>query len=388
MIRDLRLFIEPQLWAEEGTIYFREAYLYGFKTIFKPELGYYSLLPRTFSYVSSLLPLETVPMFMILFSLSIWLVPHILISLSQNERLHSFKNKIICSFTLILLTGPSEEIFLNSINLHFVVPWILILIGMDNLNQISKARNILYVFLSWIALLNGPVAIFVLPIYIYLVLSQKKYKFLIFSLFPVLIQIYSIFILNNNNSLHNRFSFSMEEFNLVYFYRILLGSFVGEIGSRYSILNLIDIQSWIKLKNVLFLFFTGLVLFAIKERDKFASSLMIGSATVSILTYIFAVNPKYPDLLIGGGRYFYLPNTMLVIGYLFFCFKKVNFRIPATLIYVIPIILSLFSSGISYFNKSSYCLDCASWKTEVHQNFRQNKKIQISPKGWIIDFNQ
>ncbi|WP_061296221.1 hypothetical protein [Leptospira interrogans] len=387
MIRDIRLFIEPQLWAEEGTIYFREAYLYGFKTIFKAEFGYYSLLPRTFSYVSNLFPLETVPMFMILFSLFVWLVPHILIGLSRNERLHSFKNKTICSL-ILLLTGPSDEIFLNSINLHFVTPWILILIGMDNLNRISKARSVLYVFLSWVSLLNGSVSIFVLPTYIYLILSQKKYKFLIFSLFPVLIQLYSIFIFNNNNSFHDRFSFSMEEFNLIYYYRVLLGSFVGEIGSRYSILNLIEIQSWIKLKTVLFLFFTGLVLFVIKERNKFASSLMIGSVTVSILMYIFALNPKYPNLLIGGGRYFYLPNTMLIIGYLFFCFKKVDFKIPATLIYVIPIILSLFSSGVAYFNKSRYCSDCASWKTEVRQNFRQNKKIQIAPRGWIIDFNQ
>lgn len=387
IIRDLRLFIDPQLWAEEGTIYFREAYFYGFKTIFKVELGYYSLLPRIFSYISAQFPLETVPMFMILFSLFVWLVPHILIGLSRNERLYSFKNKTICSL-ILLLTGPSDEIFLNSINLHFVTPWILILIGMDNLNRISKARSVLYVFLSWVSLLNGAVSIFVLPIYVYFVLSQKKYKFLVFSLLPTFIQFYSIFILNNDYSLQNRFSFSMEEFHLIYYCRTLLGSFLGEIGSAYSIFNLIEIQTWIKLKNGFFLFFIGLILFSIREKEKFASSLMIGSVIVSILTYISALNPKYPDLLIGGGRYFYLPNTMLVIGYLFFCFKKVDFKIPATLIYVIPIILSLFSSGVAYFNKSRYCSDCASWKTEVRQNFRQNKKIQISPKGWVIDFNQ
>ncbi|RHX88345.1 hypothetical protein [Leptospira stimsonii] len=386
LFRDIRLFITPRLWAEEGTIYFREAFFGGFKSIFEPSLGYYSFFPRTFSYIASLFPIEMAPLIMTIFSLSIWLIPHILIGLSKNEYLLSYRNKTICSLVLIL-TAPSDEIFINSINLHFLTPWILILIGIDNFQKVSKTQTVIYLILIWLSILNGPVAMFVLPIYAYFILSQKKIKFLFISMLPVLIQLFCIINYDSKNSIYDRFDFSLKEFGQVFYYRTLIYPYLGSFSVPHSLFNLIGMQKILNFQNTIFIFYLCFILYSIYKKNKFTSSLLLGSLIVSILTYASALNPKYPGLLIGGDRYFYLPNTMISIGHLFFILQENRIMRFTASFSLLLILLCLYSSGTEYITKSPYCSDCANWKTEVQQNFKTSKKIEIWPKGWSIDFN-
>ncbi|TGL77308.1 hypothetical protein EHQ83_12420 [Leptospira yasudae] len=387
MFRDFRLFIYPRLWAEEGTIYFQEAYTLGFKTIFESKLGYYSLFPRTFSYFATFFPLEFVPLVMTSLTMLIWLLPHVLISISKNKYLLLDKNKILFSLILII-TSPSDEIFLNSINLHFLTPWILLLIGLDDLGQVSKKRKIFYMILAWLSILNGAVAIFVIPVYAYLLIIQKEYKFLSFSMSVTVIQIFCILSYSDANSIHDRFGFSLKEFSQTFYLRTLVNPYLGEINDTYSILNLIGIFNIPKGKNfVIFLLFC-FFLYAIKRKNFFSAALIIGCLSVSLLTYSTTLNSKNQGLLLGSGRYFYLPNTMLSISFLLFAFQEIKLKKLKTLIYSLPLLLLIYSSGKEYFRTSPYCSECANWKTEVQENFKANRKIEIWPKGWVIDLNK
>lgn len=54
-------FFQPQLFVEDGTVFFRDDYELGFYAIFKPYAGYLHLLPRLVAYGASLAPLEVRP---------------------------------------------------------------------------------------------------------------------------------------------------------------------------------------------------------------------------------------------------------------------------------------------------------------------------------------
>lgn len=47
------LLVRPQFWAEDGSIFFREAYCFGPNSLFNPYQGYYHLVPRLTALLSS-----------------------------------------------------------------------------------------------------------------------------------------------------------------------------------------------------------------------------------------------------------------------------------------------------------------------------------------------
>src|SRR5215813_4397031 len=54
----------PQLWAEEGSVYFKNAYEEPWlMTVFTPAGGYLVIFPRLIAWAGTLLPLSRVPAF-------------------------------------------------------------------------------------------------------------------------------------------------------------------------------------------------------------------------------------------------------------------------------------------------------------------------------------
>src|SRR6266849_1786619 len=51
----------PQFWAEDGSLFFHDALLHGFRPLFEPYNGYHNLVPRLLALVLAPVPVVHAP---------------------------------------------------------------------------------------------------------------------------------------------------------------------------------------------------------------------------------------------------------------------------------------------------------------------------------------
>lgn len=61
ILRHFDFFINPRFWAEEGSVYFLNAYIHGFSSLWFGHQGYFSIIPNISTYLATLVPLEYAP---------------------------------------------------------------------------------------------------------------------------------------------------------------------------------------------------------------------------------------------------------------------------------------------------------------------------------------
>src|SRR5688572_28586834 len=71
--------LTPQFWAEDGTLWYPQAYEEGAASLWKPYNGYFHLVPRLVALVSQAFPLEYAPLAFNLVALGIQLLPALFI---------------------------------------------------------------------------------------------------------------------------------------------------------------------------------------------------------------------------------------------------------------------------------------------------------------------
>jgi hypothetical protein len=67
--------LQPQFWAEDGTVFYAGAYTFGWHALLFPELGYFLTLQRLIAMVSLAVPLRWAPLVMNVIALAIQAVP-------------------------------------------------------------------------------------------------------------------------------------------------------------------------------------------------------------------------------------------------------------------------------------------------------------------------
>ena len=106
-----------RFWGEEGTIYFREAYLQSpLQVLLASNLGYYSLLNKLAALTAvHAVPLEYAPVITMLFSLAMQVLPAVLLLFARIPALPTLLHRA-AAVALVLLVQPNQEVWLNTIN--------------------------------------------------------------------------------------------------------------------------------------------------------------------------------------------------------------------------------------------------------------------------------
>jgi len=155
--------INPQFWAEDGAIWFADAYNFGsLKPMFIAKNGYYQTVPRLTAAIAQIFPLKYVPLFFNLTAIAIQLLPILLIFSLRFERLiPKLSTKIIVVLVYLLMPNISE-VYINISNAQWFLALSASLIIFYNLSQNSKWHrlDLMIVFLSSI---SGPFVIFWFP---------------------------------------------------------------------------------------------------------------------------------------------------------------------------------------------------------------------------------
>lgn len=154
----------PQFWAEDGTLFFQEAFNHGFlKTFLQPASGYLHSFPRLVAGFSLLFPMELTPLIFNLAAFVVQLVPALYL---LGPRLHrlipSFSARAIAA-TLFISLPASSETYVNITNSHWhlALTAVCILAATPAMDTRIRVLETLVVALFS---LTGPFSILFLPL--------------------------------------------------------------------------------------------------------------------------------------------------------------------------------------------------------------------------------
>ena len=170
--REPLYFSKPRIWAEDGTIYFKNAIDNSFWNIFDPantglsEINYYSLYTNFISHLSAnIFPISYAAHVNTYASFLFQILTCVVI---YRSIFNLFKNNYISLFlalTPIFLSSP--EIWLTLIGIQFWGSTGLLFI----LN--AKKQNILNLIYSFLAFFTGGGSLFILPFFLLKVIKDK-----------------------------------------------------------------------------------------------------------------------------------------------------------------------------------------------------------------------
>ncbi len=194
LVKSWDFWQEPRLWAEEGTVYLKASLEESWHSALSSQLGYYAIIPSVTIYFSTFFPLQYLPYITQGVSLLFWILLFGLIA-GINKKEYSVGVKIVYLFSVLFILLSQPEVFLNTINLQFITPLILLVSLLYNEQKLTKLQIIGFRILQVICILNGVLSLLLMPYLLYkAVLKDKKYGLAILYIFLGLLHVY--FVLN------------------------------------------------------------------------------------------------------------------------------------------------------------------------------------------------
>ena len=115
------MLIQPQFWAEDGAIFFRQNYEHGLGALFIPYAKYIHLIPRLVAYLASFFPVAVAP--------ALYAYATLAMTLGVGAKLLSprlalpYKPLLVVAIALVPTGG---EVILNLTNIHWYTALLLI----------------------------------------------------------------------------------------------------------------------------------------------------------------------------------------------------------------------------------------------------------------------
>lgn len=163
----------PQLWAEDGRVFFLQAYQMGFwSALFHPYAGYLQLVPRLAVGMSSLLPFTRLPLVLNSIGLIIEVSPAaFILSDRWTPIIPRRELRALCALLYLALPDTSElDASVTNAQWHLAVLACLIVLAPRATSQGGRLFDYCALGLSG---LSGPFALFLLPVAVILSAARK-----------------------------------------------------------------------------------------------------------------------------------------------------------------------------------------------------------------------
>ena len=384
--RSPHILLHGRFGAEEGAVFFANAYKNGFfysLSFVDFRSGYLNLWANISGILANIFSLKLAP----LISNYLALIPKLLIFYfilyKESYLIEKFKFKLFLCFLVLLSPFNVPEIWLNSISsqIFFCILSFLVVV---NKNE-KKNINNLSLFIILMAGFSGLYTCVLLPVFFFKYLKfktiQDKYNLIILSLCTI-VQFFIVISSKTKNLLYEG-KLHAVDINLIYnyFYNVPVKAFFGRNLTQFIYYNLnISIKFSFLLVCTLALLITGYLIYYFKkninifDNNKFIiNSLLYSFFSISILALIGATGPYV------GGRYAALPSFFLIATALFLAIimKNSNFKFFLQFI----LFISILSGAYEFKNNNKFknfliCVDCPNWSHEV-EKFKKNNDYQL-----------
>jgi hypothetical protein len=159
--------LHPQFWAEDGQVFFADAYNSGWwASLFHTNVGYFHALPRLGAALALLAPLSLAPLALNLIAIAAQALPVNLLLFSRSSVWGSLRFRALLAAIYLALPNCRElsAIITNSQSPLALSAFIL-LVASTPRGAVGRLLDILFVLLCG---LSGPYCIFLLPIALFL----------------------------------------------------------------------------------------------------------------------------------------------------------------------------------------------------------------------------
>ncbi|NMO13524.1 hypothetical protein HPC49_09740 [Pyxidicoccus fallax] len=165
-LRDPIFFLHPRFWAEEATVYFAMAFNDGGSALWRPALGYYSLIDNVAAQLAAnVVPLEDAPLVTTLIALLVHAVPLWLVLFGRLSFLPTPWHRLVAA-ALVVVTPPWKEVLLNTINSQFHLALATALILLEDEAPLETGARWGRRLVLVVSGLSGPVSCFLVPLYL------------------------------------------------------------------------------------------------------------------------------------------------------------------------------------------------------------------------------
>jgi hypothetical protein len=370
-------FFNPHFWAEEGLVFYAEAYQDGWKSLFNTCAGYFHVYPRLIVNIAiqTNLPLHFAPF---LFSASCLLINFLLILYVWKRLPFSEMQRFFIAITLVMIPLQAE-VFMNLTNIQWCIVFFPLII-FSNLKQGDKIFiTILDIILIFFSAFTGPNFVVLLPLFLLLLLLNRK-ELIRNKLFSILIisgmiagciGIYFLKLHGSVSRTEGSFDLSNKgfiQYLFVQFYYLIIGKFAFRIPLMLMIAGLLLVLT----------FYFTLIKWLLKNKERKFEWIILASNILFIATTLVAYRSD-PELLspyYRGVRNFYIPSVTIVwllIRYMEFN-KKSN---------IIVSLLFIFFTLETIVFVGRFKIDAPDLKVYEQQLItNQHVEVPILPEGW------
>ena len=390
------IFIHGRFVAEEGSVYFANAFKNNFiNTIFFVDYlsGYLNFWANLSSFFASITPIEFAPLVTVYLSL----IPKLLIFFFiLNKKFFfftSYLEKLFACCVVLFSSAMVPEIWANTINsqVYFAILTLVIFLIKNQKDDLSVFQLVLIS----VSGLTGIYSCAIFPIFflkfIKFRIKQDFYNFLIlFSL--TLIQLLIIFFSKSNGLLYEKklnFFISYQEI-ISFYYNIFVKTFLGRDLVIYLI-NFFNLSTKIYLIFIssisLFFFYFLFKKKNFLEENNFRFFIFVLIFQFLIVSFLVLIGNASDQV---AGRYAAFPSVILLFIFIIL-FKSLKNKL-FKYFFLFILILSLLIGFLDYRYKAKYiklleCVNCPPWTDEVkkwEKDNTYNLKIWPYPRKSMI----
>lgn len=367
-------FVNPQFWAEDAKIFFKDAHQLGHRSLFKEYSGYLHLFPRLVAYLATKLPYELAPW---IFNYSAGIVALLVAVLLHSPRLQ-LRAPLVFTLALVAVPHIGGEVFMNLTNVQWNLALIL-LVTVTFTPPRTLGSHIIDALFVIVAGLSGP---FIVPATVLLLwrwLQSRDPRQLPLLAIGVLISAVQLVTF-----LENRITMPPSPRYDAAAWPIVLGSrMTGTLFAGMRKPFEIDPRWWC-LAGVLILGFVVWRLFASRQHKVGLPWLVFGLAVVAMALYKFRLAV---DLLIhpaAAPRYFYVLSVTLTWCLLLILLSDRN-RV-AQAISLTLLLAIVYSAATSRFESPRW--QDFHWNEYAPVVKRsEHVVVPINPPGWTVVFD-
>lgn len=397
-LRAPALWSHPRFWAEEGAIYFADAFnLPWYDSLFAPHFGYYLLFANGTALVAArLAPLEHAPLVTLIAALAVQALPVALILFSRAPLWRSWASALT-GVVIVIFVPMSIELWLNTINSQFFLSLCTFLVLLEEEPSDTPGRRFAHRAVLLLGGLTGAVSCFLMPLFVLRYWLHRHREHLVqAALMAVctLLQLLALWSLADDPSVTRRFSaLDLPTLGALLWTNTIAWPFLG-FGTAWTFASVIfsarstgvreftDLGLLLLAADAIFLWWLARALVATRACFLLGSflSLLVLSAlysTGSVIEKWVLIQPAF------SGRYFYAPVVILLITLLSGLVEgRPGLAAPRRLLHV-ALLVSVLAVGVSQFRVAVVL--GPPWDIEVAR-WRENPQapLTIAPRGWTV----